>query len=190
MCACSHDIDDDSLGTVIEYMYGNSLWNSVELHDIYINVGGKLGREQMFNNLANYMSSDVQVVCLDGCASIIGFREVMGKSLNVVKLEFDDDDSVDTVVREIRTEARALKYQSGNYDPGELTIGNILKQTSSTLLKLISMLVSNGTVTKQSLSLSQSIQAHITNTGYQTTFGLAVKLHHRHGSSELIKLLL
>ena len=145
---------------------------------------------QCQKNLANCMSSDVQVVCLNGCVSIIGFREVMGKSLNVVKLEFDDDDSVDTVVREIRAEARALKYQSGNYDPGELTIGNILKQTSSTLLKLISMLVSNGTVTKQSLSLSQSIHAHITNTRYQTTFGLAVKLHHRHGSSELIKLLL
>ena len=160
----------------------------VELHDMYINVGGKLGRKQMFNNLANYMSSDVHVVRLDGFASITGFREVVGKSLNVVKLESDDDDSVDTVVREIRIEARALKYQSGNYDLGEFTHVNILKQTSSTLLKLISMLVSNGTVIKQSLSLSQSIQAHITSTRNQTTLGLAVKLHHRHGS-ELIKLL-
>ena len=143
MCAYSHDIDDDSLRTVIEYMYGNqnSLWNSVELHDMYVNVGGKLGRKQMFNNLANYMSSDVHVVRLDGCASIIGFREVVGKSLNVVKLESDDDDGVDTVVHKIRTEARALKYQSGNYDLGEFTHENILKQTSSTLLKLISMLV-------------------------------------------------
>ena len=42
-------------------------------------------------------------------------------------------------------------------------------------------------MSKKSISLSQAIQTHITGARNQTTLGLAVKLHHRHGSSELIK---
>ena len=56
-------------------------------------------------------------------------------------------------------------------------------------LKFISDLVSGGEVTKKSLSLSHSIQSHITGTRNQTTLGLAVKLQHRHGSAELLRLL-
>lgn len=44
-------------------------------------------------------------------------------------------------------------------------------------------------MTKKSLSLSQSIQSHVTGTRNQTTLGLAVKLQHQHGSSELLRLL-
>lgn len=57
------------------------------------------------------------------------------------------------------------------------------------MLQVISKLVSNGQVTQKSLSLTQAVQGHITGTRNQTTLGLAVKLHHRYGSSELIKLL-
>ncbi len=46
--------------------------------------------------------------------------------------------------------------------------------------------MSKGNVTKQALSLAQSIQANITNTRNQTTLGLGVKLHHKYGSSDLI----
>ena len=57
------------------------------------------------------------------------------------------------------------------------------------MLRLISKLISNGEVTKASLSLAQSVQYHITKGRNQTTLGLAVKLHHRFGSSDLIKIL-
>lgn len=36
-------------------------------------------------------------------------------------------------------------------------------------------------------TLTQCIQQHITSTHNQTTLGLAVKLHHKYGSYELIK---
>ena len=54
---------------------------------------------------------------------------------------------------------------------------------------MVSELVSNGKVTQQSLSLTQAVQGHITHTRNQMTLGLAVKLQHRHGGSELIRLL-
>ena len=72
---------------------------------------------------------------------------------------------------------------------GDFTHAKMTEQTSRTLLRFISMLISNGKVTKAAMSLSQSIQYCITNTGNQTTLGLGVILHHKFGSSDLIQLL-
>ena len=102
---------------------------------------------------------------------------------------FSDEKSCHSLLRKIKREARSVKYNSANYDLSEFTRANTIKATSLTLLTLISDLVSGGEVTKKSLSLSQSIQSHITGTRNQTTLGLGVKLQHRYGSSELIKLL-
>ena len=66
-----------------------------------------------------------------------------------------------------------------------MTSHKVIESTSATLLKLVS-----GATTKPSLTLAQCIQQHICGAGRnQTTLGLAVKLHHKHGSSELIKTL-
>jgi len=126
---------------------------------------------------------------MEGRASVVGFRHLVGKSLKLVEVDSVDEDSVDAVVRQVKGEARAVQYNSANYDLGEFTYNNTLKQTSTTLLKIISELVLGGKVTKKSLSLTQAVQSHIAGTRTQTTLGLAVKLHHRYGSSELIKLL-
>ncbi len=50
-------------------------------------------------------------------------------------------------------------------------------------------LVSKGETTKESLTIAQVIQLHITKSSYQITLGLAVKLHHRFGSNEIVALL-
>ncbi|KAL8573956.1 hypothetical protein ACOMHN_029403 [Nucella lapillus] len=65
----------------------------------------------------------------------------------------------------------------------------IIESTSPTLLRLISSLVSAGCVTKKALTLAQCVQQHIGGNMNQTTLGLAVKLHHKYGSSELIQTL-
>ena len=66
----------------------------------------------------------------------------------------------------------------------------VIESTSATLLRLVSSLVSGGTITKPSLNLAQCIQQHVGGTSSnQTTLGLAVKQHHKHGSSELVKTL-
>ena len=46
-----------------------------------------------------------------------------------------------------------------------------------------------GKVTKASLTLAQCIQQHVSRSWNQTTLGLALKLRHQHGSSELIQTL-
>ena len=134
------------------------------------------------------MSKDVIIVWVDGCATIVGFRESVAKSLKIVKVDDTDERSIASVVRQIKHEAWSVKYNSANYNLSEFRQANTIKATSPSLLKLVSDLVSSGKVTKKSLSLSQSIQSHVTGTRNQT-LGLAVKLLHRHGSSELLKLL-
>ncbi len=52
-------------------------------------------------------------------------------------------------------------------------------------MNFVSELVSNGKVTKMSLSLVQAIQAHVTNIPNQTTVGLALKCLLYFGSKEL-----
>ena len=184
-------VDEDALKQVIECMRRNrsKLWYSVELHCLYSELGGKLARHDMFSKLTDCISKEVTVINVDGCATIVGFRAHIGQILNVVKVIDKDGSAIDSVVRQIRKEARSVKKSSTNYDMSQFTKANTIKATSSTLLKFISDLVSGGEVTKKSLSLSQSIQSHITGTRNQTTLGLAVKLQHRHGSSELLRLL-
>ncbi|KAG1674268.1 hypothetical protein GQR58_015168 [Nymphon striatum] len=83
-----------------------------------------------------------------------------------------------------------FKSQPGDYNLSYYVRHKVIENTSATLLKLVSSLVSGGDITKPSLTLAQCIQQHICGAGRnQTTLGLAVKLHHKYGSSELIKTL-
>ena len=100
-----------------------------------------------------------------------------------------DEEKEDALVRKITTEAHSIPFNSKSYDIGDFTHAKTKQQTSATLLRFISKLVSNGEVTKKSLSLSQSIQYCMTNTRNQNALGLGVKLHHKFGSSDLIQIL-
>ena len=66
----------------------------------------------------------------------------------------------------------------------------MIESTSATLVRLVSSLVYGGAITKPSLTLAQCIQQHVGRTNINlTTLGLAVKLHNKHVSSELVKTL-
>lgn len=132
------------------------------------------------------MQSNLLVIRVEGCATLVGYREAVAKILKVVRMVETDEKCSDSLLRKIKREGRSVKYNNANYDLSEFIT---IKATSLTLLTLISNLVSGGEVTKKLLSLSQSIQSHITGTKNQTTLGLGVKLQHWYGSSELIKLL-
>ena len=119
-------------------------------------------------------------------ASIVGLRDVVGKTVKMVKYGGVDDDIVETVVRRVKAEALPLP-RSNDYDLSQFTFEKIATNTCPTLLALVSQLVSNGGLNKSALTISQCIQQHISNSTNQTTLGLAVMLHHT-GRSELVKL--
>ena len=43
-----------------------------------MSYGGELTQKQMFSKLAMHLGDSVVVLRIDGCASIIGFREFVG----------------------------------------------------------------------------------------------------------------
>ena len=80
------------------------------------------------------------------------------------------------------------RHMNVEYKLSDYVHHKMIESTSATLLRLVSSLVSGGAITKPSLTLAQCIQQHADGTSSnQTMLGLAVKLHHKHGSSELVK---
>ena len=147
---------------------------SGELYDNYCSAGGQLTKNKMLANLCDYFGDNIVVLYIEGCASIVGFRDVVGKTVKMVKYDGVGDESVETVVCRVKAEVLALP-RSNDYDLSqfEKTVAN----TSPTLLALVSQLVSIGELNKSAVTISQCIQQHISNSINQTTLGLAVKLH-------------
>ncbi|KAL8597459.1 hypothetical protein ACOMHN_050957 [Nucella lapillus] len=116
-------------------------------------------------------------------------RASIGRMVKLVKSRDDEDgDELTKLVRKIQKEALAAPRPS-DYHMSSFEYTKIIESTSPTLLRLISSLVSAGCVTKKALTLAQCVQQHIGGNMNQTTLGLAVKLHHKYGSSELIQTL-
>ena len=100
----------------------------------------------------------------------------------------DENDDVAKVVRRVEVQVRYIPSPR-EYDLSDFTFSKTVADTSEALLRLVSALVSDGNVTKPSLTISQTIQQHINGARNQAAIGLDMKLHHKHGSSDVIKLL-
>ncbi|KAL8585526.1 hypothetical protein ACOMHN_051411 [Nucella lapillus] len=143
----------------------------------------------MIANVTRYFGEEVLVMHVEGCESILGMRASIGRMVKLVKSRDDEDgDELTKLVRKIQKEALAAPRPS-DYHMSSFEYTKIIESTSPTLLRLISSLVSAGCVTKKALTLAQCVQLHIGGNMNQTTLGLAVKLHHKYGSSELIQTL-
>ena len=53
---------------------------------------------------------------MEGCVSVQRFRELVGKSLKLVKDESVDEESFGSVIRQVRSEARAVQHSNATYD--------------------------------------------------------------------------
>ena len=164
------------------------IWSTVELFDLYQSYGGTLSRRIMVEKVCASFNDDVLLMQIDGCASMLGFRDQLSKYMRIIDMESDNTNDTDDIVSKIRTEVRSLSKHP-DYDLSSFKFDNCVANTSPTLLSLISKLVSNGKVDRKSLSISQSIQQHIQMIPNTTVLGLGIKLHHRFGSKELITLL-
>ena len=151
---------DAALASCIDYMYAQRTVSHTtgELYDNYCSAGGQLTKKKMLANLCNYFGEKIVVLHIEGCASIVGFRDVVGKTVKMVKYEGVDDESVETVVRRVKAEVLAVP-RSNYYDLSQFTFEKTVANIYPTLLALLSQLVSNG-------ELNKSAVLHSTN---QTT---------------------
>ena len=88
-------------------------WTNLELYEMYLGLGGQLSRQQMLTNLTTHLGDDIVVVHvrMEGFVSVVGFRELVGKSLKLVKDE-SVDESFGSVIRQVRSEARAVQHSN------------------------------------------------------------------------------
>ena len=85
----SHVVDDDALQSCINVMYAHQckLYNTTDLCDMYLDYGSKLSHKQMPG----------WIIRCDGCASLVLFKEFVGKMMRLVKASSDEEESeVDT----------------------------------------------------------------------------------------------
>ena len=131
------------------------------------------------------LGDEFVIVKIEGCSSVIGYKACINKVLKLFKENGDTQEAEEELAKKIKSEVKSMQC-SKDYDLGDFTKAMIIKQTSPTLLRLVSKLVSDGSNTKESISLSQAIQAQIDKRPNQTTLGLGIKLHHKYGSRLLL----
>ena len=184
---------EEALRSVLSMMAENATesWTTSELYAMYVAASGTVSRRQFVSNVTAHFGDELIVLHIEGCDSVVGFKASLGKVIKIVKINqsMGDDDELEKLVRKIRSEVMA-KPRNLDYKLSDYVHHKVIESTSETLLRLVSSLVSGGAITEPSLTLAQCIQQHVGGTSSnQTTLGLAVKLHHKHGSSELVKTL-
>ena len=132
-------IVDGAMKAVVDEMYENCqlcTWTSIELHEKYLSYGGQLECRQLFTNIATHFGDDVIVLSIEGCASVIGFHELLGKIIKVAKLDTQDEDKEDVLVRQIKMEAWHMSTDNKNYALEDFTYAKTMEQTSPTFSKI------------------------------------------------------
>ena len=181
---------DEALRSVLSMMAENAT-ESWTMDVMYLAASGTVSRRQFVSNVTANFGDELLVLHIEGCDSIVGFKASLGKVIKIVKISLGmgDDDELEQLARKIRREVMA-KPRNVDYTLSGCVHDKVIESTSATLVRLVSSLAPGGAITEPSLTLAQFIQQHIGGTNINlTTLGLAVKLHHKHGSPELVKTL-
>ena len=75
----------------------------------------------MFTKLVTSLGNDVIVLNIEGCVSIVGFRDYISKTFKVTKLDSVDEEKEDELVRKIKTEAQSILTSNKSYDISDFT---------------------------------------------------------------------
>ena len=87
-------IDNSALQSLVSEMCAGRkqcTWTSLELHDKYVAYVGSLTRKQMFTKQVTYLGDDVVVLSIQGCASVVGFREFVTRILKLSTVDTIDE---------------------------------------------------------------------------------------------------
>ena len=184
---------DDSFQSLIDVMNGDPahVWTSVELQEHYTNISDDskiTTRKQLVGKPQSHFGETLVKFDISGCASLFCFKDHLPKMLRLVRIDDDGHNIIDNLKDTIISECKALP-KSNDYDISQFRQSCTLTNTSPSLLTFIAKMVSDGKITRTSTTLAQCIQTHVTQSYNQTSLGLAVKLHHKFGSKELLTIL-
>ena len=103
---------EEAMKYVISKMTQNvtETWTTSELYAMYTAASGNLSRKYFVSNIKAYFGTEVLVLHIEGCDSILGFEASLGSVIKVVKVSHSqgDDDEVDKLIRKIMSVAMAM----------------------------------------------------------------------------------
>ena len=98
-------ISDTALSRVTDEMDCNwkQTWTVADLYKLYQEYDGQLSSKHMMSNLSQYYGEQLMILCLEGCANVIGFRRFISRSMKLVAQRDDaqDDDKIEAIVCKI-----------------------------------------------------------------------------------------
>ena len=103
--------DDEAMKLLANEIYANQkqcAWSSIELYDKCLGYGCQLVRKQLFTKLVTSLGNDVIVLNIEGCTSIVGFRDYISKTFKLTKLDSVNEEKEDKLVRKNKTEAHSI----------------------------------------------------------------------------------
>ena len=128
-----------------------STWPTSDLYELYISASGTLSKKQMTYNTNKYVGTEVIIMHIEVCESVLGS---VGSMVKLVKtMGADGDDELDKLVRHLQAESLATPIPR-DYDLRNFQYTKLIESNSPTLIRLISCLDSGGRITKQALTLA------------------------------------
>ena len=129
---------DNALSMLADEMRSNKscLWNSVEVHERYIELGGEdKSRRTLLNHVSEKLHPDLLILSSPGVASILIFRSMASAQLRIVD---DEDDCNGRVISYLASviKAECPKPNRHTY-PTHLPRGYVMNECSPTLLALL-----------------------------------------------------
>ena len=165
--------------------YPSKNWSLKELYDLYLESDG----QHCQRCLADIIRDDFK----DIIVKIGGGRWTQSKYILWAhlpeQLKKNNDDSlaeVKQLCEKIKAEIFDIELQRRSkfeYNLNEFQYEKVMADTSRTLFTVLKYLTNNE---KQAVCLAQAIQQHVSKTWNQTSLGLALMLHYKNGSREMI----
>ena len=179
--------DDDSLQIVIRILKEDQsrIWNSVELHTLYVENGGSdLSRRFLVTRLLQHFGDSLVALSSPGIATILVFQSGAAKVLRIIPDQDDDTDiAIAKLKKKICQEVNGISLDRHNYS-AHLDYDNASKCASNTVLSLLSCLSPKLDNTLPAILIGNIITSILTNHSTQLQISLAVLLRE---SKELVK---
>jgi hypothetical protein len=149
------------------------VWNSVEVHEQYIELGGTdLSRRALVNVLYERLQPDLLILSSPGVASILVFRSTASNELRIV----DDDEECNG--RAITCLASAIRAECPQPDrqsyPTRVPRQQVMKECSPTLLALLAAISPSLDSTLPAAMIGSIVTSAVSS--YFTSLQLAVSV--------------
>ena len=130
-------IDEEGMKLLVDELYTKGklcTWTSIELHDKNVSGVGQVTRQQMLTKLVAHLGDDVMVLCIEDCAVIVGFRELVHKIVKIAKLNTGSGER-GCLGEKDPTDVCGIPSNSKNFYLGDFIHVSALSQSSYQMVK-------------------------------------------------------